>query len=67
MFGVWLVIFENGDIYISTKGDIHIIEAKKIIDINDERVKTIIEIEDEKSNRKIYDDNELKVIKKYRK
>ena len=66
-FGVWLTVFENGDIFISTKGNVHIIKAKQIIDINDNRVKTTIGIEDERLNRKTYSDDELKVIKKYRK
>ena len=25
-FGIWLTIFENEDVYVSTKGDVHIIE-----------------------------------------
>ena len=65
-FGTWLTIFENGDIYVSTKGDIHIIEAKQIIDINNNRVKTTIELKDENFNRKNYSNDELKVIKRYR-
>lgn len=66
-FGTWLAIFENGDIYISTKGDVHIIEAKRIIDINDNRVKTTIEDEDIGSNRKLYNEEELKVVTRYMK
>ena len=65
-FGTWLTIFENGDIYVSAKGDIHIIEAKQIIDINNNRVKTTIELKDENFNRKNYSNDELKVIKRYR-
>ena len=64
-FGTWLTIFENGDVYVSTKGDVHIIEAKRIIDINDNRVKTIIENDDVDSNRKQFNEKELKVIKRY--
>lgn len=64
-FGTWLTIFENGDIYVSTQGDVHIIEAKRIIDVNDERVKTIIENDDMDSKWKQYNEKELEVIKRY--
>lgn len=66
-FGVWLTIFENGDIFVSTKGDIHVVQAKRIIDINDNRVKTIIEIEDKNSDDIYFNEEEIKVIKKYSK
>ena len=46
VFETHITIFENGDVYLSTKGDVHIIEAKRIIDISNDRVKNIIEDED---------------------
>ena len=64
-FGTRLTIFENGDVYVSTKGDVHIIEAKRIIDINDNRVKTTIENDDMDSRGKQFNEKELKVIKRY--
>lgn len=50
-FGARLAIFENGDAYISTKGNIHIIEDKQIID---DRAKTLIEIDETNVNGKCY-------------
>lgn len=64
--GTWLTIFENGDVYVSTKGDVHIIEARQIFDTND-RIKTIIESEDNNLIIKKYNDDELEIIKKFSK
>lgn len=30
VFGTRLTIFKNGDIYVSTKGDVHILNARHI-------------------------------------
>lgn len=43
-FGILITMFENGNIYLSTKGDVHIIQAKQIFDVNTEEEMKVINI-----------------------